>query len=278
MTDDPAALRDQAREWGRSLLEAAPWESVSDRVTLLVVTPPASLEALVVPGHVALWLTIDRPAVRSLSADLARPLTQDEAVVQHHRAAGDTPAVTLTAMTDEALHRLLQGMSRRAMEARWHVRHVEAVADRLRRAEQYQARAGMLPEDGVERLARTLWVETAVAARGLDGLRSARPAEAIPAAGEAAAALCRLACAWDDGAYPLTEYLRAAAAETRIGRRVAPWLDDFGPAIGGDEAATRRVLGSREQALAEVRAVLGERFRARPWLTDPEAYALRAPR
>lgn len=279
MPDDPAAtLRDQAREWGRSLLDASPWHDVSDRVTLLVVTPPTGLDALVVPGRAMLWLAIDGPSARSLPAEFARPLAQDEAVVRHHRAVGEAPAVALAAMTDDALHRLLQGTSRRSMEARWHIRHVEVVSDRLHRAEQYQARAGLLPHEAVERIVRTLWVETAVAAQGIDAVRGDRPADALAVAGETVAALLRLACLWDDGSYPAAEYLRVAAGETRIGRRMAPWIDDAAAAIGGDEGAARRLSGSRDQALSEVRGVLAERYRSRGWLNEPEAFALRAPR
>lgn len=279
MQDDPAgALREQAREWGRGLLDSPAWAEVSDRVTLLVTSPPTGLEELPPIAAVQLWLSLDAQAARSLTPELSRPLSQGEARVEQHRTRGDLGTITLAVTTDEAVHRLLQGVTRRAAEARWQVRHAEAVADRLHRLEQYHTRAGMLPDDGLERMVRPLWVDAAHASHALGLVTSDRPGDALPGAGEVAAGLCRIACAWEQGAYPPSEYLRAVAAETRIGRRIGPWLDDFVPALGGDEAATRRILGSREQALHEVRQVMAERFRNRAWLNEPEAFALRAPR
>lgn len=277
----PLTMSDRAREWGRALLAVAPWEAVADRVTLIVLAPPAGIEDLPDPLRARLLLTIDRAATPSLPPELGRPLHQGEATVrQHHARAGDEGSLdaSLAVISDEGLHRLLQGLTRTAMELRWQLRHAETVADRMHRLEQYQVRAGMLPADGLERIIRALWVEATLAVRGLDPARSDRASDALPAAGEAAAALSRIACAWEEAAYPPVEYLRLVAGETRIGRRIGPWLDDFTLAVGGDEAAARRTLSSREQALHEVRQVLAERFRNRPWLADPEAFALRAPR
>src|SRR5690606_4587400 len=147
----------------------------------------------------------------------------------------------------------------------------------LRRAEQYALRAGLLPDDAPERVSRTLWLEAVQAANAIDVLPTAPGAAALPA-GEAAAALCRLACFDDSGAYPPAAYLRAAARGTRLGRRIATWLDDLPRAVGGDEAAARRVVAARDQVLEEARTILGERYRERPWLREPEAFSLRPPR
>ncbi|MCK9485608.1 MAG: hypothetical protein M0R73_02740 [Dehalococcoidia bacterium] len=278
MTDGPVdALREQAREWGRALLAAPPWAGVSDRVTLLLVDPPAGLDDAPATGGLTFWLTLDAEAARSLSPEYRTPLTSDRGVYERPRVPAGAPRVALAVMTDEALHRLLQGTSRPSMEARWQARHSEAVSDRLRRAEQYALRAGLLPDEAPERVSRTLWLEAVTAARGLDGIETS-PAGILAGAGEVTAALCRLACFEDGGAYPPAAHLRAAARQTRLGRRIATWLDDLPRAVGGDEAASRRVVSARDQVLEEARTVLGERYRDRHWLREPEAFTLRPPR
>ena len=276
MTDDPSgALREQAREWGRSLVAAAPWAEVAERVTLMVTAPPTGLEAA--PHSVSLWLAIDALTARSLAPEY-RTLAADEVRTERRRATATSPALTLTFSTDQALDRLLQSLTRRAMEARWQVRHSEVVTDRLHRAENFALRAGMLPDDGPERITRGLWVEASAAARAFPAIAGERGIDALPAAGELMAALCRISCFVDDGAYPASEWLLPAARPTRIGKRISSWLDGIAPAIGGDDATSRRVASSTDQVLAEVQAVLAERYRGRPWLLDPEAFTLRTPR
>lgn len=276
MTEDPsAALREQAREWGRALIDAAPWADVADRVTLLVTAPPTGLDAA--PNSVSLLLAIDTPAARSLPPEY-RALPSEDTLVQRHRATASMPAVSLTIVTDNALDRLLQTVTRRAMEARWQVRHAEVVTDRLHRAENFALRASMLPGDGPERVVRGLWVEAAAAARAFPAIGGPRGLDALPAAGELVAALCRIACFVDDGAYPATEWLLPAARPTRIGKRIGSWIDGVAPALGGDEAAARRVGSSVDQVMHEVQEVLAERYRSRPWLAEPEAFTLRPPR
>lgn len=271
MTTGPtSALREQAREWGRALLDAPQWADVPDRVTLLIVSPAAGYDDDA--RAITLWLTIDIPAARSLPREY-EGLARDEVVIERRAL---TPG-TFVAMSDAALHRLLQGTTRASVEARWRVRHGEAVADRLHRLDEFNVRANMLPEDALERIVRALWLDLHAAAASLDAIE-AHPRAALPVAGEVAAAIARLAVALEEGAYPPAELLMRAARETRIGKRLGQWLDDLGAAVSGDAAAGRRVVASREQALAEVREVVGERWRSRPWWRDPEAYALRAPR
>lgn len=278
MADGPAdALREQAREWGRALLAAPPWSAVSDRVSLLLVDPPFGLEDGPATGVLSFWLTLDTQAARSLPAEYRTPLTSDRGVFERPRTAAGAPRVSLAVMTDESVHRLLQGTSRASMEARWQARHVDLISDRLRRGEQYSLRAGLLPDEAPERVSRTLWLDAVSASRGLDGIEG-DPAAAMAPAGEVSGALCRLACFDDHGGYPPAAYLRVAARQTRLGRRIATWLDDLPRAIGGDEAAARRVLGARDQVLEEARMILGERYRDRPWLREPEAFMLRPPR
>ena len=276
MTDDPSVkLRDRAREWGRALIAAAPWDTVSDRVTLLVTAPPTGIDAA--PHSVSLLLAIDTPTARSLTQEY-RGIATDEAMIERKRATATSPAVTLTLMTDNALDRLLQATTRRAMELRWQVRHSEVVIDRLRRAENFALRSGMLPDDGHDRVARGLWVEAHAAARAFPALGGERGVDALPAAGELVAALCRIACLMDDGAYPATEWLLPAARPTRIGKRISAWMDGIVPALGGDDAAARRVASSTDQVIAEVHEVLAERYRRSPWLAEPEIFTLRTPR
>ena len=275
VSEQAATARDRARAWGRELLAAAPWAGLDERVTLVVTSPASGVDAA--PPALTLWLVVDVVTARALPNEY-RALTLDEAMLQRHRATAATPAIALTITTDVAVERLLGATTPRALEARWQWRHVEAVADRLRRTEQFAVRAGMLPEDGPERILRTLWASAHASARALDVLAGERPTDALIAAGEVAAALGRIACVMDEGAYPPAELLSVAARGTRIGKRIGPWLDDLMPALGGDAAAARRILGSREQALAEVAEVMAERFRGRPWLTAPETTALRTPR
>ncbi|MGE3962286.1 MAG: hypothetical protein AB7F65_11460 [Dehalococcoidia bacterium] len=273
MTSDPAdALREQAREWGRALLAGTPWSGVSDRLTMLLVEPPARFPA---SSAVTFWLTIDGPSARSLPDPYATALAADRAVVEHPRAEG--LRVTLAVMTDEALHRFLAGTTPAAIEARWQARHAEVLSDRLRRGEQYALRANLLPDDAPERITRTLFLDLVAAVRAL-GTLEAHPAQSLPAAGAASAAVCRIACFDDAGSYPPAEHLRTVAAETRLGRRIATWLDDLVRAVGGDDAAARRAMSAGDQVIEETRTVLGELYRDRPWLRTPEAFALRAPR
>ncbi len=271
MTTGPtSALREQAREWGRALLDAPEWADVPDRVTLLIVSPAAGYDDDA--RTITLWLTIDVPAARSLRREY-EGLARDEVVVERRALSPGT----LVAMSDASLHRLMQGTTRAAVEARWRVRHAEAVADRLHRLDEFNVRANMLPEDALERIVRALWLDLHAAAASLDAIE-AHPRAALPAAGEVAAAIARLAVVLEEGAYPPAELLMRAARETRIGKRLGQWLNDLGAAVSGDAAAGRRVVASREQALVEVREVVGERWRSRPWWRDPEAYAVRAPR
>ncbi len=273
MTTEPAdALREQAREWGRALLAGTPWSAVSDRLSLLLVEPPARFEGAT---NVTYWLTLDLAAGRSLTDPYGAALSSDRAVVEHPRADG--LSVTLVVMSDEAMHRYLTGTTPSAIEGRWQARHHEPISDRMRRGEQYALRANLLPDDAPERILRTHFLELVAAVRGLATLE-ANPAHALAAAGAATTAACRIACFDEGGAYPPAQHLRSVAAETRLGRRLVTWFDDLVRAIGGDGAAARRSVAAGDQVIEETRKILGEIYRDRPWLRTPEAFALRAPR
>ena len=279
MTDDPsAALREQARERGRRLLADAPYAEFADRATLLLTSPPTGL-ALTTPPHVAaFWLLVEADAARALPDPMRRALMSGGSYVERMRpaAAARELAVDLTVSSDGAA--AIAGSGRRALEARWAIRHAEALHDRLGRHAQLIAAANRYPDDAPERIVRSLWLPAVSAVRALWVLGDAPAAVALPVAGEASAMLCRLACVFDEGDHPTPDLLLPAARQTRIGRRIATWLDDLAAALCDDAAATRRVGAAAEQVLREVTGVLGELYRDRAWLREPEAYALRPSR
>ncbi len=282
MLDDPtAALREQARERGRRLLAAPPFESIADRTTLLLTSPPADDlgDAAFAPAVPAFWMLVDPALARALPDPYRSALQRDGVYVARERARGPGDALDgydLTITIDATT--TFEGVARRTLESRWAVRHAQVVHDRMGRHAQLIAAAGRYPQDVPERITRALWLQLVAAVRALWVIGVAPAAAALPAAGEAAAALCRLACVHDEGDHPTLDLLVAVARGTRIGKRVATWLDDLAAALGGDAAATRRVLAAADQVLREVAGVLGELYRDRPWLRDPEAYALRPSR
>jgi hypothetical protein len=271
----PDAFRERARERGRALLAVAPFDEIADRATLLLTSPPTGVDSDTVPAYAGLWLIIETGDARALPAPYRGGLTRDSSYVEFLRASGEMPAVLLTITTNHT--ELLEGVSRRSLEARWSVRHAEAVRDRLDRLPRLAAAAARFPHEAMERILRPLWLQAAPALRTL-WIVAESPGDAVPVAGEAAAAVCRIACVFDSGDHPPTEFLFAEAKTTRIGRRLTSWLDDFAPALGGDEVAARRVTAARDQVQREIAAVLAERYGDRPWLRDPEAFALRTPR
>jgi hypothetical protein len=168
----------------------------------------------------------------------------------------------LTVTVLEGLERLLEAVSRPALEARWLVRHAEAVHDPLRRLEALSAHASTLPaDDALERAVRPLFLQLVSALNALDS-------GGVAAAGEAAAALARLACTLDAGGHPPLDWLAEAARHTLVGPRLGIWLDDLPRAAAGDEGAQRRVLraraGVRRTPAAPVRRRLAECARGVP--------------
>jgi len=278
MADDPtAALREQARERGRRILAHAPFDAFADRATLLLTAPPDGVELPFAPGTIALWLILEPAAARALPDPHRSALIGRGSYVAYERPRDAALSPLELTITLDPIP-VLEAINRRALEARWTVRHAEPLHDRLGRHPQLVAAASLYPEDGPERVVRGLWLQAVAAVRAIWVVGRAPAAAALPAAGEASAALARLACAYDEGDHPTVDLLLPVARQTRIGRRLASWLDDLGAAVAGDAPATRRVAAAAEQVLREVAAVLGELYRDRPWLREPEAYALRAPR
>ncbi|MYI82322.1 MAG: hypothetical protein F4056_03100 [Chloroflexi bacterium] len=239
----------------RGLLEAPPWNDRPYVLTLLAVEPPEGAPA----GPHRLWLVVDAADVRDLDADWREPLLRHRL-----RRVGDE-AIETTVATTDGVEALLDGVSRRSLEVRWEFCHAAALHDPSGRAERLAAAARRLPGGALERLVRPLYLQ---AVRALEALERAHAAsteasEAI-AGGEAASALTRLACILEEGAHPTTDWLDAAARQTGLGRRIAPWLDTRSPTTS-------------EAVLAEVALALRSYFADREWLREPESYALRPP-
>jgi hypothetical protein len=274
---DQAALEStQAR--ALALLEAAPWEPVSDRLLLLLVRPPA-VEWAGQTGALLLWAVVDSAEARTLPVDLRAPLLRDGAMLQRVAADAGQPSMQLAVFTSEGIGRLIEGVTRRSLETRWSARHAEPLHDPLHRFEMLVGAAARLPATSLERIVRPLYVQ---AAQALEALAAApledRPQTALLLAGEAASAVCRIACVMDEGSHPPAEWLAPAARATRLGARVASWLDDLPPAVGGDARAARWIRDSGPGVLRELVALLRAEFAGRDWLDDPLAQAIRPAR
>ena len=261
-----AALRERAREWGGARLESPPWDDLAGRLALLLVDPP--LDRWASAGDAAtLWLLLSAADARTLSAKQREPLLRDGRM--HERASADgAPSIVsidLIVFTVERLEETLDGVGRRSLEARWSVRHAASLEDPLRRHEPLAAAAARLPDDAPARIVRPLYAQARAALDALDRMARARMGEAVIAAGEAAGALSRLACVLEEGAHPPSQWLGPAARETELGRRIASWLDDLPRALGGDEAAARRVADGCEAVGATAEAALRPRFGTEGW-------------
>jgi len=266
---DSSTQRESARTRGRTIFASPPWDEVADRAALLLSDPPADLEVEATPGY---WIVVERDVSRSLPADFAQPLFRGEPVIRALDLDGAHTA-RLEVLTRESAQRLVEGVSRNSIEARWRIRHAEPIVDRLRLQEQLASAAAQLPVGAPNRVTRTLWLE---AHAGLRALSEANGRPLLVAAGETRGALERLACFLDVGAYPPARYLAAAAASTALGQRLGDWFAGLGDAVGGDEAAARRTTGSIDQVRKEVHAVVRLSVGTHDWLADPDPFWLRA--
>ena len=258
-----AALREQARARGSARLESPPWDEMAGRLTLLLVDPPVARWASA--GDAAtLWLLVSAADARTMPEQHREPLLRDGRM-RERVAADGSESIELVVFTVERVEQTLEGVGRRSLEARWSVRHAAPLADPLRRHEQLAAAAARLPDDAPTRIVRPLHAQARAAVDALRRMARERMSEAVIPAGEAAGALSRLACVLEDGSHPPAQWLRPAAGETDLGRRIASWLDDLPRALGGDEAATRRVADGCEAVLATAEAVLRPRFGTEPW-------------
>ena len=264
MTSEPITAPEAFVERGLELLQQEPWIDRPRELTLLLTRPPRvawyeSDDAQ--PGY---WLVLDLEAARGLDASLRDPLVRDG----FSRLNGD--GFDLDVFTAESASLLLEATTRRALEARWTVRHATAIEDPLGRHAQLASLASRLPSDALERLVRGQLLQLVAA---IDALPRATGGALIPA-GEAAAAATRLACLLEDGAHPPAEWLLEACRETSLGRRLRPWLDR----LAGDEEARAGALRSTGAVLGEVQAALRPLFGDRDWVMHPQQAALRLPR
>lgn len=277
MTADPSsALRAQARDWGRSLLASPPWAELEHGLSLLLIEPPAVEWVAADPSTFALWLIVDAAEARSLPLELREPLIRDGMVIEQ-TPAQDAEA-HLTVFTVDRLEAVIAGVGPRALELRWSVRHAEPVHDVLRRLETLRAAAERLPEEAPERIVRPLYLHAQASLRALRSVDAGRPSAGAIAAGEAAGALCRLACALEEGNYPPAQWLLPAAAETELGQRMASWLADV--AHYGEDGAARaqRVVDGCDGAWAAVQAAVRPLYGDTQWFLSPTVWALRPPR
>ena len=278
MDGDPsAALRERAREWGRSRLQAPPWADRDDRLTLLLVDPPAVSWATADPTA-GLWLVIASADARTLPAPDRERLIRDGSLHERLAAGDGAPTVQFTAFTTERLQGVLEGAGRRSLEVRWSVGHAEPLHDPLRRHPELAAAAARLREDAWERIARLLYLEAYAGLSTLRRFAAEQLGDAVVPGGEAAGAVARLACVLEEGIHPPPRWLLPAAAQTALGRRVGSWLDDLPRALGGDTAAARRVADGCEPVLRAVEEALRLRVGGAEWLHRPEAWVLRPPR
>ena len=280
MTTDTTvtSLREQAAEASQTLIAASPWEPLAGRLLLLCARPP-TVDWADAYGVPTLWAILDTPEARALPVELRTPLLRDGSTLERIPASADRPPIQMAVFTSEGIGRLIEGVTRRSLEIRWVARHAAPLHDPLHRFEMLAATAARLPADAIERVVRPLYVQ---AAQALDALTTAplaeRPDTALILAGEAAAATCRLACILEEGSHPPAEWLAPAARETRLGKRIASWLDDLAPAVGGDERAARWIRDGGPGVLREAAAALRAEFAGRDWFNDPLAQTIRPAR
>lgn len=260
---------------GRALLVTPEWEPVAPRTLLMLVRPPHA-DWVDSSGTPLLWAILDAPEARALPPELRSPLARDGAAFQRLSGDAEQPSLHLAIFTSEGMGRLMEGVTRRSLEARWSARHSEALHDPLHRFELLTGAAARLPVESLERIIRPLYGQ---AAQALDALANApieeRRETTLILTGEAAAAVCRIACVMEAGSHPPTEWLIREARTTHLGQRVSSWLDDLVPAIGGNERAARWIRETGPGVLRELVAALRAEFAGRDWLTDPQAQSIR---
>lgn len=269
MADEPTIdAPESARTWALGILDEAPWSETRTRAALLLVGPPAATwltPELQEATRPAAWLIVDRVDVRAMPPAQREPLAKGGVFV-HAGADGE-----LVAIVYEALELVLDGVGRRSLETRWTLTHALPLADPLRRFDILRRAAGALPHDGEERALRPLYLQLAESIRGL-------ATGALPAAGEAAAAACRLASLLEHGTHAPIEWLAADTAETPLGLRLRSWLVDLAATGQGDDTARRRAIAAGEGVLRTFAEPIRQRLGQTAWLSSPLAYALRPPR
>ena len=255
---------DKALAWGATILDRPPWPEFDERITLLLVSPPA-LEDQQIEGAREAWLILDAPAARQLPEHLRTPM------LEHGSATPTADGGALIAFSLDVLIELIEATARRSLELRWSISHAVALHDPLQRHGTLAASAGRLPSGAIERMVRVLFVQAAAA---LDALATVD----VVTAGEAAASVARLACVVEEGMHPPLASLLAVARTTALGARLTSWFDDLPRAAGGDAAAIRRVQASRGRVRAALEAALRADYGGSSWFQQPDIFSRRPPR
>jgi hypothetical protein len=240
--------------YGSDLLETPPWSGRLQVLTLLGVQAPSGVP---MDQPARLWLILDTEDIRDLDDEWRIPL------LRHRLRRVYEEQIDLTVTTSEGVEALLDGSSRRSLEARWEIRHSAVVHDPRGRFVDLSAAVGRLPDGMLERITRPLYIQAYRAFNAMNAVQHDSSALTI-VNGEAASALSRLACVLEDGAHPSIEWLLPAARDTSLGRRITPWLDGF-------------TAGVAAEVLSEVARVLRTDFPDKEWLKETDSYILRAP-
>ncbi|HJM88012.1 MAG TPA: hypothetical protein QF624_00095 [Dehalococcoidia bacterium] len=274
---DAVARRNQARQWANAQLAAPPWADRKHRLTTLIADPPLVPWASGATTHVV-WLLTEMSETRDFPRGMSEPLRAHGAIHEPLATLPDESWAQLVIFDIDRLEKLIDGVAQDSMEARWAICQAEALHDPLRRLDALIGASRRIPEGGLDRAARVLYID---ADRALEAVSRADPAhfaEAITAAGEASGAISRLACLLDAGMYPPAQWIAPATAETDLGARFATWLADIPRAIEGDAAAARRVIDGCDGVWRATQLALQPLFGSTDWYQSPETWALRAAR
>jgi len=266
-------LRELALARGRALAAGRPWSEVTNRLTVLLTSPPLGDWR---PARAAsFWIIVDDTEVRALPEPWRGALAASGIHVEHRRtdAALAGAPLTLTVSSAEAALRSMDAATRRGMEVRWLVRQAQSLHDPLGRLEMLTLAARRAPAEMLERVLRPLYLQ---AVGSIRGLAAARP-DAV-GIGEAAGVVARIACVVEAGNHPPAEWLLEAAAATTLGQRLHSWLDDIPAAAAGDTRALRWVAESGDGVLRELHEALRVHVAERDWFLDPESTIARPPR
>lgn len=281
-TEAIPAFLDVALAWGKEFAQAAEWNDVSDRMSLILISPfstdrlsefdPTMLDVA------TYWLILDKNTLTWAPAEVGKELKNGHAVVQQYgpsAAYPNAPEAHVTILRDDAADKILNSIAsdhRQALEARWHILRASAIHDPLRRFDQLNKMPHSVDEAELERVIRTLWVSAHASARGLHLNRDVESDSFSLTAGELAAQLLRLSFVLEETAYPTPPFLLQALETTHVGRRIGSWIQLL---LSGDPVERSQAQRSTEATLKEVKTVLAISYRTKHWLNSPAAFPYR---
>lgn len=278
---DPVFL-DIALAWGKEFAHAPDWADVSDRMSLILLTP-SSMSKSSESGPTMLdvatyWLIIDRNTLTWSPAAIAKELKNGHAVVQQYGPSAEypnAPEAHVTILRDDAADKILNSIAsdqRQALEARWHIQRATVIHDPLRRFDQLSKTPHSVDEAELERVIRTLWVSTHASARALHLNRDVKSDSFSLTAGELAGQLLRMSFVLEETAYPTPPYLLEALESTHLGRRIGSWITLLLSDAPVERSQAQR---STEATLKEVKNILAISYRTKHWLNSPAAFPYR---